>query len=102
MPPVQSFKDIALWTWRSTRLFAFVLLVVSLIIGAHLRFHRLARFDLTGDEGASWVAASAPDVIQVAKRERRFDPGKLALYDELLHGWIGIFGDGLFAMRSMR
>jgi mannosyltransferase len=101
MPPTQSFKDIALWAWRSTRLFAFVLLGVALIIGTHLRFHRLARFDLTGDEGASWVAASAPGVMQVAKTERQFDPGKLALYDELLHGWIGVFGDSPFAMRSM-
>jgi mannosyltransferase len=101
MPPVQSSKDIALCAWRSTRLFAFVLLAVALIIGAYLRLHRLARFDLTGDEGASWAAASAPGVMQVAKRERRFDPGKLALYDELLHGWIGVFGDSLFAMRSM-
>jgi hypothetical protein len=101
MPPVQAFKDIALLAWRSSRLFVFVLLAVALIIGAHLRFHRLARFDLTGDEGASWAAASAPGVMQVAKRERQFDPGKLALYDELLHGWIGIFGDSLFAMRSM-
>jgi hypothetical protein len=87
--------------WRSTRLFAFVLLAVALIIGAHLRFHRLARFDMSGDEGASWAAASEPSAQQVASKERQLDPGKLALYDEMLHGWIGIFGDNLFAMRAM-
>jgi hypothetical protein len=41
----------------------------------------LARFDMNGDEGASWAAASAPGVRQVAKIERQVDPGKLALYD---------------------
>ncbi|MGA7763109.1 MAG: hypothetical protein WCA59_15300 [Candidatus Binataceae bacterium] len=91
----------ALWAWCSTRLFAFVLVVIALIVGAHLRFHRLARFDMSGDEGASWAAASAPSAEQVAKLERRLDPGKLALYDMMLHRWIGIFGDSLFAMRAM-
>jgi hypothetical protein len=101
MPPAKSFKDIAVWAWRSTRLFAFVLLAVALIVGAHLRFHRLARFDMSGDEGASWAAASAPSLQQVADIERRGDPGKLALYDVLLHEWIADFGDSLFAMRAM-
>ncbi|MGB8900783.1 MAG: hypothetical protein WCC90_16770 [Methylocella sp.] len=56
---------------------------------------------MNGDEAASWAAASAPGVRQVAAIERRLDPGKLALYDVMLHEWIGVLGDSLFAMRAM-
>jgi hypothetical protein len=101
MLPGRYFKDVAMRAWRSTRLFAFVLLAVALIVGAHLRFHRLARYDMSGDEAASWAAASARSVWQVAQIERQLDPGKLALYDVTLHEWIGFFGDSVFAMRAM-
>ena len=94
-------KDIAVSVWRSTRFFAFVLVVIALIVGAHFRFHRLARYDMSGDEGASWAAASAPSAEQVGNLERHLDPGKLALYDLILHEWIGIFGDSLFGMRAL-
>jgi mannosyltransferase len=87
--------------WRSTRLFAFLLLLVAIAVGAHLRFHRLARFDMNGDEGASWAAASAPTAQQAVTIEQQLDPGKLALYDVVLHAWIGVFSDSLFAMRAM-
>jgi hypothetical protein len=40
---------------------------------------------MSGDEGASWASASAPSAEQVAKLERQLDPGKLALYDLILH-----------------
>jgi len=93
--------DVALAAWRSSRLFAFLLLLIAIVIGAHLRFHGLARVDMNGDEGASWTAASAPSVRQVAEIERQLDPGKLALYDVMLHEWIGVFGESLFAMRAM-
>ena len=99
--PSQTLKDIAVWASRSTRLFAFVLAVIAVVVGAHLRFHRLARFDMSGDEGASWAAASAPGVQQTVDMERRLDPGKLALYDVMLHEWIAAFGDSLFVMRAM-
>jgi hypothetical protein len=99
--PRQIARETAVLVWRSTRLFAFLLLLIALLVGGHLRFHRLARFDMSGDEGASWAAASAPSAQQVALIERRLDPGKLALYDVLLHEWIGLFSDSLFAMRAM-
>ena len=88
-------------SWRATRLFAFPLLIIAIVIGAHLRFHRLARVDMNGDEGASWAAASAPSLQQVVRMEQQLDPGKFALYDMMLHEWIGVFGDSLFAMRAM-
>jgi mannosyltransferase len=101
MPPSRAFQELAVWAWRSTRLFALALVVIAVIVGAHLRFHRLARFDMSGDEGASWAAASEPTTEQVAHLERRLDPGKLALYDVVLHEWVKVFGDSLFAMRAM-
>jgi hypothetical protein len=86
---------------RSRRALAFGLLAFALIFGAILRFQQLGSSDLNVDEGASWAAASAPRVIEVVAMEHRFDPGKLPLYDLLLHGWIEIFGDGVRAMRGM-
>ncbi|MGB6565169.1 MAG: hypothetical protein WBE69_21395 [Candidatus Binataceae bacterium] len=81
--------------------FARALLVVALVIGAGVRFHRLGHAQMDVDEGASWAGASVPTLGEVVARERQIDPGKLALYDLMLHGWIGVFGDGLFAMRAM-
>jgi mannosyltransferase len=91
----------AIGAWRSPRLLALILLTVTLGIGAHLRFHRLVKMDMSPDEGASWAAAVLPDVHSIVEAERHLDPGKLALYDLLLHEWIQIFGDGLFSMRAM-
>lgn len=81
--------------------FARALLAVALVIGTGVRFHRLGYAQMDIDEGASWAGASAPTLGEVVARERQIDPGKLALYDLMLHEWIGIFGDGLFAMRAM-
>ncbi len=80
---------------------AAALLALALLAGAGLRFYRLGRMDLSADEGASWAAAAAPDLRAVIEAEQRLDPGKLAFYDILLHGWIGVFGDSRFAMRAM-
>ena len=77
------------------------LLAVAVILGAHYRFHRLDRWDMSNDEGASWAAASLPTIRQVIVSERRLDPGKLGLYDVTLHEWIRVFGDTLFALRAM-
>ena len=83
------------------RWIAYALLVVALAIGAGVRFHRLDLAQIDVDEGASWAGASAPGFAAVVASERRIDPGKLALYDLMLHGWIAVFGDGLAAMRAM-
>lgn len=80
---------------------AFVLLVLALVLGAGLRFYRLGASSLSADEGASWAAAIAPNLRFVILKEQDLDPGKLALYDVMLHGWIRIFGDSVFAMRAM-
>lgn len=101
LPPRRAVWDLTLAAWRSTRLFVVILLTLAVVLGAFYRFHRLARWDMNGDEAASWAAASAPSVKRVAGIEQRLDPGKLALYDTALHEWIGIFGDDLFAMRAM-
>jgi mannosyltransferase len=81
--------------------FARALLAAALVIGAGVRFHRLGHAQMDVDEGASWAGASAPSLGEVVARERQIDPGKLALYDLMLHEWIGVFGDGLSAMRAM-
>jgi mannosyltransferase len=83
------------------RWFARALLAATLVIGAGVRFHRLDHAQMDVDEGASWAGASAPTLGEVVARERQIDPGKLALYDLMLHGWIGVFGDSLSAMRAL-
>src|SRR6202011_2463349 len=67
------------------------LLALALVLGAGLRFYHLGRGDLSADEGASWAGASLPAVGQVVVMEQQLDPGKLPLYDVLLHGWIRVF-----------
>lgn len=97
----QSAWNVASSAWCSERLFAWVLLIAALILGLHLRLFQLARWDMSGDEGASWAAASVPSLHEVVRAEERLDPGKLAVYDVILHEWIGVFGDSIFAMRVM-
>lgn len=104
MPPnwfKQTWPETALSAWRSKRLFALVLLTVAVVVGAHLRFHRLTLADMNGDEGFSWAEATAPSLLAVIKAQQNLDPGKLAFYEILLHGWIRVFGDSLFAMRAL-
>jgi mannosyltransferase len=83
------------------RWFARALLAVALAMGASVRFHRLGLQQMDIDEGASWAGASLPTLGEVVAVERRIDPGKLAVYDLMLHEWMGLFGDGLPAMRAM-
>lgn len=83
------------------RWFARALLAVALATGAGVRFHHLGLQQMDIDEGATWTGASVPTLGEVVAIERRIDPGKLALYDLMLHEWMGLFGDGLPAMRAM-
>ena len=80
---------------------ALALLALAIILGAGLRFYKLGTAELTADEAASWAGASASDLRAVVKRQRVLDPGKLALYDAVLHGWIRLNGDGAEAMRTL-
>jgi mannosyltransferase len=86
---------------RATRIAAMSLLATALALGAVLRFYRLGTADLSADEAAAWAAASAPGLREVVSREAMLDPGKLAIFDLALHGWIALFGDGVGAMRAM-
>lgn len=103
-PPLsrQMVSDAAVWAWHSKRLFSIVLLVVAVLFGAHYRFHRLDRWDMDGDEGAAWAAAVAPNLWEVTSIFSQVEyGGKLPLYDIVLHEWVRVFGDSLFAMRTM-
>ena len=84
----------------TSRTTALALLALALMLGAGLRFYRLGAADLSADEAASWAGAAAPDLRTVVAVERKLDPGKLALYDAALHGWIGLWGDGAESMRA--
>ena len=79
---------------------ALALLALALMLGAGLRFYRLGAAELSADEAASWAGATAPNLRAVFERQRSLDPGKLALYDAALHGWIGFGGDGAGSMRA--
>jgi hypothetical protein len=98
----QTMWDAALAAWRSSRLFAFVLLALAVILGGFYRFHWLARWDMNGDEGIAWVAVVEPTLSQVTATFWQVENGgKLPLFDVVLHGWVLLFGDGLFALRAM-
>ena len=86
---------------NGNRVVAAALLLTAVILGAWLRFAHLGRDEMVDDEGASWAAAHLHRVDRVAAASAALDPGKLAIYDLLLHRWIKWFGDGLAAMRAM-
>ncbi|HLH75659.1 MAG TPA: glycosyltransferase family 39 protein [Candidatus Binataceae bacterium] len=70
-------------------------------VGAVLRLPGLGAAELSPDEAASWLAANAPTLLQVLHRQAQLNPGKLPLYEVVLHGWIGIAGEGVGAMRGL-
>jgi len=103
-PPLsrQAAWEIAISAWRSPRLFSFILLALAVILGGFYRFHRVARWDMNGDEGTAWAAAIEPNLRQVATTFWRLENGgKLPVFHIVLHEWVRIFGDSLFAMRAM-
>jgi mannosyltransferase len=80
---------------------AMAMLAGAVLIGAFLRLWHLGASELSPDEAASWAAAAAPTIAGVMRASARLNPGKLAGYDIVLHGWIRSFGDGLLAMRML-
>ncbi len=76
------------------------LLAIAIVLGGALRFFQLGACELTPDEAASWAAAAAPNPAEVIARQARFNPGKLAEYELLLHGWIRVAGSSVLAMRT--
>jgi 4-amino-4-deoxy-L-arabinose transferase-like glycosyltransferase len=85
----------------ASRGFALTLLAIAIVLGAWLRFAAAGAREMSADEGASWAAASAPGFAQVVRIQAIVNPGKLALYEILLHGWMRLFGDGIGAMRAL-
>jgi mannosyltransferase len=77
------------------------LIATAIIWGSVLRFENLTAREMSPDEAASWASAAAPSLLRVVSLQARLNPGKLPLHDLALHGWITLFGDGLFAMRAL-
>ncbi len=77
------------------------ILLLALVLGGWLRFGGLGVREMSADEGASWAAAAAPTVGDVVRIQAILNPGKLALHEVALHGWIRLFGDELAAMRAL-
>jgi 4-amino-4-deoxy-L-arabinose transferase-like glycosyltransferase len=77
------------------------LLILALAWGSVLRFEALGAREMSADEAASWASAAAPTVARVISLQTGLNPGKLPLHDLLLHAWMALFGDGLFAMRAL-
>src|SRR5580704_5561105 len=80
---------------------ALVVMFIALVAGAYLRFDGLSALEMSADEGATWAAADAPSIREVIAIQQTHNAGKLPLHDLILHEWIAVFGDGLFAMRSL-
>jgi len=83
------------------RRFALVLLLIAIVLGGYLRFSDLGRLEMSDDEGASWAAAAAPSLSGVVRLQARLNPGKLAVHELALHGWMAMFGEGIVAQRSL-
>jgi mannosyltransferase len=77
------------------------MVAAAITVALVLFFFRLGASELTPDESASWAAASAPTLAAVVRWQRVLNRGKLAIYDLLLHGWIGLAGSSLLAMRTL-
>jgi hypothetical protein len=77
------------------------LLAAAIAFGAWLRFDAIGAREMSADEGASWAAAAAPRLGEVMRIQAVLNPGKLAVYEIVLHGWMILFGDGLGAMRML-
>jgi 4-amino-4-deoxy-L-arabinose transferase-like glycosyltransferase len=77
------------------------LLGLAIALGGWLRLDAIGAREMSADEGASWAAAAAPSLAGVVRIQAALNPGKLAVYEVALHGWMRLFGDGLGAMRTL-
>jgi len=77
------------------------LLVLALVVGGALRCWSLGAHQLSADEAATWAAATAPTVAQVAGRQSQLNAGKLPVHDIILFGWTRTFGDSEASMRAV-
>jgi uncharacterized membrane protein len=84
-----------------TQALALLTLAVSVLVGGFLRFSNIGSREMSADEGASWAAASPSTMREVLLLQPKLNPGKFALHEVMLHGWIRLFGDGLNAMRIL-
>ncbi|MBV4460983.1 glycosyltransferase family 39 protein [Pseudomonas sp. COR58] len=71
-------------------------LIPILLLAAAVRFYDLTAEAIWGDEGSSVLLARYP--LSEIWRHAAFDVHP-PLYFMLLRGWIGLFGDGIFALR---
>jgi mannosyltransferase len=78
-----------------------IILAIALAAGLFVRLYAVAAIEMSADEGASWAAAAAPNVIEVVRLQRHLNPGKLAIHDLAMHGWMRLFGDSLLSLRGM-
>lgn len=85
----------------TTRRLVTALLVIAVALGGWLRFENLGAREMSADEGATWAAAAASNLDTVVREQAILNPGKLALQEIALHGWIKLFGQGLAAMRAL-
>ncbi|HYR80088.1 MAG TPA: hypothetical protein VEO55_08775, partial [Candidatus Dormibacteraeota bacterium] len=76
-------------------------MLAALAVGGFFRFADLGALEMSADEGASWATASASSVADVIARQPALNPGELPIHDLMLHGWIGLFGESLIAMRAI-
>jgi mannosyltransferase len=77
------------------------LLAMAIALGGWLRVDAIGAREMSADEGASWAAAAAPSLAGVVRIQAALNPGKLAVYEIALHGWMKLFGGGLGAMRAL-
>jgi mannosyltransferase len=80
---------------------AVAVLLLAVALGGLLRFADLGNSEMSADEAASWAAANAPSLKRVLELQPILNPGKFAIHEIALHGWIQLFGDGLAAMRGL-
>ena len=73
----------------------------AILVGAWLRFEHLDSVDMTAGEGVEWIAAAAPNIYGVLHLALPLNPGKLGLYDVMMHLWMEVFGDSLAALRAL-